>query len=182
MALRKASSYSKFKARPYTRHSRKKGKAYIKTIPHTKLVKYYFGNQKAYAEGKHNFMLKLIAEQDVQVRDNAIEAGRMYIHKMLEEGVPGEYFLAVKVHPHHLLRDNKTAAGAGADRTSSGMSHSFGIVIGRAALVKAGKEIFKVTCVNEKGVKIARDALNAVKSKIPAGTKIVFEQIKSNVQ
>ena len=182
MALRKASAYSRFPTRPYTRHSRRKARAYIKTVPFAKVVKYYFGDMKAYQEGKHKFVLKLTSNERIQLRDNAIEAGRMYVHKMLEEGVPGEYSFAVKVHPHHFLRDNKTAAGAGADRTSSGMSHSFGIVIGRAALVKAGQEIFVVSCLGEKAVKVARDALEAVKAKIPGSTKVAFEEIKNKVQ
>lgn len=177
MSLRKASSYSKFKARPYTRHSRRKNKAYIKTVPYSKVVKYYFGNQDDYRAGKHKFILRLSAERDVQIRDNAIEASRMSVHKALEENVPGEYFLAVKVHPHHFLRNNKTSGAVGADRLSTGMSHSFGVVEGRAALVPAGKDIFVISVVNEKGVQVARAALVAVKAKIPCATKISFEKL-----
>ncbi len=178
MALRKAGAYSKKTARPYTRHSRKKSQAYIKTIPYSKVVKYYFGSPEAYKEGKHKFIVRLITGTDVQIRDNAIEAGRMFVHKILEENAPGEYYLAVKIHPHHMLRDNKTAAGAGADRLSTGMSHSFGVVVGRAALVREGSDIFFISCLSEKAARLARDALNAVKSKIPCATKITFEQLK----
>src|SRR3990172_4591408 len=112
MGLRKASSYSKKYARPYTRNSRRKNKAYIRTIPHVKVAKFSLGNLKDYREGKHKFVVRLIAEEDVQIRDNAIEAGRMHVHKILEEQLPGQYFFAVKVHPHHFLK-NKTSGVAG---------------------------------------------------------------------
>jgi large subunit ribosomal protein L10e len=116
MGLRKAAAYSRKYARPFTRTSKKKSKAYIRTVPYSKIVRFNFGNRNDYVDGKHKFVVKLITEQDVQVRDNALEAGRQYLHKELETNAPGEYFLAVKVQPHHFLRDNKTASGAGADR------------------------------------------------------------------
>jgi len=176
MGLRKAAAYSKKYARPFTRISKKKNKAYIKTVPYSKIVKFNFGNREDYVNGKHKFIVKLVSEEDVQIRDNALEAGRMSLHKALETEVPGQYFLAVKVQPHHFLRDNKTASGAGADRTSTGMSHSYGIVVGRAALVPKGKEVFIVSCLTEKCARIARDALIAIKAKMPCRSRVVFEK------
>jgi len=178
MALRKALAYSRKIVRPYTRNSRSKGKAYIKVVPGSKIAKFKFGSQADYTMGKHPFHIKLITQEKIQVRDNALEAGRMLLNKELEEQVPGQFFMEVKVFPHHLLRDNKTAAGAGADRLSSGMSHSFGSVIGRAAIVSPGKEIFFVSCTNEKAAKVAREAMAMIKAKVPGRNKIVFEQIK----
>lgn len=176
MALRKASAYSKKKARPFARVSRVKSRAYIKVVPHNKIAKYLMGNQRDYLEGKHCFFLKLVANEKVQIRDNAIEASRMLINKEMDSSVPGEYFFEVKVHPHHILRENKTAAGAGADRLSSGMKHSYGVVIGRAAIVPPGKEIFFISCANEKAAKNAKVALEKIKSKLPCKTQIIFEK------
>jgi large subunit ribosomal protein L10e len=175
-SLRKASAYSKKKARPYTRKSAKRRRAYIKTVPASKIVKFNMGNQRDYNEGKHPFVLKLIATDGVQMRDNSLEACRLLLFKILEKGIPGDYSLTIKVYPHHILRENKTAAGAGADRLSSGMKHSFGVTVGRAAIVPAGKELFMVSCANERAVKIAREALNKAKPKVPCKTKIVFEK------
>lgn len=177
MALRKASAYSKFKVRPFTRTSRNKSKSYIKTIPHNKVVKFHLGNQKDYAEGKHAYSVTMITEEKIQIRDTALEAARQALTKVLDEKVLGQYYLAVKVYPHHFLRENKTAAGAGADRMSSGMTHSYGIIIGRAAIVGAGKPVFFISCVNDKVARIARDALEMVKSKVPCRTRIIFEKI-----
>ena len=176
MALRKALAYSKRRARPYTRKSKRKGKAYIKTVPGSKIAKFNLGNQKDYEQGKHKYTIKLISDEDVQIRDNALEAGRMLLNKHLEENIPGQYFMVVKVHPHHMLRDNKTAAGAGADRLSSGMSHSFGIVIGRAAMVRARQQIFFVSCTDERAAHIVKNALITIKAKVPCRTRIVFEK------
>ena len=177
MALRKASSYSKRFARPFTRKSSKKNRAYIKTVPFSKIVKFRMGDDKGLSTGKHSYVVRLITEEGVQIRDNALEAGRMWIHKILEAKVPGQYYFVVKVFPHHMQRENKTAAGAGADRMSTGMTQSFGVVIGRAALVPAGKEIFFVSCANEKAARVARETLISIKSKLPCKSRVSFEKV-----
>ena len=178
MALRKASAYSKKKARAYTRTSRSKGKDYIKTVPFAKIVKFNGGDQKSYEAGKHPFVVRLLSEENVQIRDNALEAARMFVVKMMDENALGQYYLLVKVHPHHMLRENKTAAGAGADRLSSGMKHSYGIVIGRAGFVRPNQEVFVVSCANEKAARAARNALIDIKSKLPCRSRVIFEQVK----
>lgn len=177
MALRKASAYSKKKARPFTRTSRSKGKAYIKVVPGVKIAKYTGGNERDFNSGKHTYTVRLMATERAQIRDNALEAARMYVIKILDEKAIGQYFLLVKVHPHHLLRENKTAAGAGADRLSSGMKHSYGIVIGRAAMVSPEQEIFFISCTDDRVARIARDALQEIKAKLPCSSKIIFEKI-----
>lgn len=178
MALRKASAYSKFQARPFTRISRNKSKSYIKTIPQQKVVKYHIGSQKDFREGKHPYAVTLFSKEKVQVRDNALEAARQALTKVMDEQALGQYYLAVKVFPHHFLRENKTAAGAGADRMSTGMTQSYGIIIGRAAQVRAGQELFMISCSTDKIARIARDALLSVKAKMPCATKIVFQAVK----
>jgi len=178
MGLRKASSYSKKKVRPYTRKSSKRKKAYIKTIPPIKIVKYNMGDQKGYAEGKHEYIVKMVATERVQMRDNSLESCRTSINKQLEKNIPGQFYFVIKIYPHHILRENKTAAGAGADRLSSGMKHSFGVTMGRAAIVKAGKEIFVVTCTSERAARVAKDTLVKVKPKVPFRNKIVFQKVE----
>ena len=177
-SLRKASAYSKKKARAYTRISRNKSKSYIKVVPHNKIVKYQDGEANLFREKKLNQVVKLIAEEKVQIRDNALEASRTLITKTLDKRAPKQYYFEIKIYPHHILRNNKAAAGAGADRLSSGMTHSFGTIEGRAAIVHAGKEIFFVACQNENGVRAAREALKMVKSKIPCRTKISVEKLE----
>lgn len=179
MAIRKALSYSKKVNRPYTRVSKVKSKSYIKVVPPNKVVKYNIGNQKAFNEGKFPFILSLISQEQLVIRDLSIEAARMVLTKNLETKLLGKFYLWVKIHPHHLLRNNKAAAGAGADRLSTGMKQSFGIIEGRAARVFGGQELFMVACDSESSVKIAREILGMAKSKLPCKTSISFEKVEA---
>ena len=177
VSLRKASAYSKKKVRPYTRKSGKKKKSFIKAIPPSKIVKFSMGDRKGFANGKHKFSVKFISKERVQIRDNSLESCRTLLNKTLDKKAPGQYYFEIKVYPHHILRENKMAAGAGADRLSSGMSHSFGVTVGRAAIVNAGKEIFVVTTETEKNARDARDALKMIRTKIPCKGSIVFSKL-----
>ena len=176
MAFRKASAYSKKRVRPFTRTSRNKSKAFIKTVPQSKIAKMTAGDTAGFHAGKHPFIIRYVAGESVQIKDNAIEACRMYLAKMMDESATGQYYLAIKVAPHHMVRENKSAGGmAGADRISTGMTQSFGVVIGRSALVPAGKEVFFISCANDKAVRVARKAMNAIKSKLPCRGYVTFE-------
>jgi large subunit ribosomal protein L10e len=176
-SLRKASAYSKKINRPYTRQSKNKSKSYIKQNPHNKIVKYNLGNIEGWNAGKFKHIVRFLADENVLIRDNALESGRTIINKTLEIKIPKQFYFWIKVFPHHILRNNKTAAGAGADRLSSGMKHSFGIIEGRAARVKKGKEIFVIACETENGARVARTVLKMVKPKMPCKTKTTMERI-----
>lgn len=177
--LRKASAYSKKRVRPYTRKSAKKAKSFIKAVPQNKIVKFNMGDTSGHNKGKHKFAVSLISEEKVQVRDNSLESCRMAVNKYLDKSAPGNYYFIVKVFPHHILRENKAAGGtAGADRLSHGMKHSFGVTIGRAAIVMPGKDIFVVTCADENSARAAKIALEKVKSKLPCRSRILFEKIE----
>lgn len=178
MALRKAAAYSKKKVRPYTRKSSTRKKAYIKAIPQNKIVKFNMGNSSLNHAENFTHIVSLVSEEKVQIRDNALESCRMAINKMLERAIPGNFLFIVKVYPHHILRENKIAAGAGADRLSSGMRHSFGITSGRAAIVRAGTQVFTVACVDESSARTAKNVLYRIKSKVPCRNRIVFEKVE----
>lgn len=177
MALRKASSYSHFKARPYTRKSAKRSKAYIKTVPPQKIVKLHMGNISGFESNKFPFVFQLISLQNVQIRDNALEAARQSLHKDLELGFPGQYYLGVNVFPHHILRENKMLTGAGADRMQTGMTQSFGATVGRAALVKENQPVFTFGVNSDKAVRVMRQAVNKIKAKLPCSARLVQVKI-----
>lgn len=176
MALRKAASYSKWHARPYTRKSAKKSKAYIKTVPPQKVVKLHMGNIQAYEQGKFIYSMKIISLENVQLRDNAIEAARQSIHKDLETSFAGQYYFGVRVFPHHILRENKMLTGAGADRMQTGMTQSFGATIGRAALVKKNQVIYVLGVNSDKALQAARQSIEKIKAKLPCKTRISVEK------
>jgi large subunit ribosomal protein L10e len=101
----------------------------------------------------------------------------MLAHKLMEEKIPGQYYFEVKVYPHHFIRENKMAAGAGADRMATGMTQSFGIVIGRMALVSPNQVILFASCPDEKTAAVAKQCMTTVKSKFPCATKVVISKI-----
>lgn len=176
MALRKASSYSKKHNRPYTRKSKVKSQSYIKTIPQQKVVKFKMGNIKDYEKGKLHNIIKLVSSEGILIRDNALEAARQYVNKILEENLQGQYYFEVRVFPHHILRENRMLTGAGSDRMSSGMQRSFGSTIGRAAMIKEGQAIFLIAFFHEHSKSLVIKSLNGIKAKLPCHARIVFEK------
>ncbi|OGJ12796.1 hypothetical protein A3K62_01755 [Candidatus Pacearchaeota archaeon RBG_16_35_8] len=178
MALRKASAYSKMKVVPYTRTSKQKRLAYIKTVPPQNVVKFSMGNYSGYNNGKFPYTLTLVADQSGQIRHNAIEACRQYIHKELEKKFLNQYIFKVVPYPHHIQRENKMLTGAGADRMSSGMQLSFGRPMGKAALVKPGTRIFFIATGSPKIIVFARELFKTIKAKLPIKTRAESEEPK----
>jgi len=181
MALRKASAYSKKPVVPFTRISKQKGKAYIKTVPPQNIVKFTMGSEKLYREGKFPHELTLVADEMAQIRHNALEACRQYINKRLDTDLAGQYLFRVVPFPHHIQRENKMLTGAGADRMQSGMQLSFGKPMGKAAIVKKGTRVFFFAVPNEKAIAVIRDVLSKVKPKLPCRTKVLYEVKKAVV-
>lgn len=178
MALRKALSYSKKHTRPYTRKSKHKNKNYIKTVPQQKIAKFRMGDIKGFDEGKLHNIIKLASGEDILIRDNSLEAARQYIHKILEEELPGQYCFEVKVFPHHILRENRVLTGAGADRMQTGMQQSFGSTIGRAAIVKKNQTIFLIAVFRESQRSQVSKIFGRIKAKLPCRTRLIFEKRK----
>ncbi len=166
MALRKSSSYSKRTARAYTRKSKKRTKSYIKTIPNSKIVKFKMGDIKGFDKNEYPIILNIISKENVQLRDNAIEAVRQHLNRFLQLKLGKEFYLEAKIYPHHILRENKMIAGAGADRMQTGMSHAFGKSIGRAALVKSDQTIYIVGIKNQKAEAEARKIIKSIKARL----------------
>jgi large subunit ribosomal protein L10e len=178
MGLRKASSYTKMRVVPYTRTSKQKGLAYIKTVPPQSIVKFTMGSEPLYNEGKFPYKISVIAEETGQIRNNALEACRQYINKELEEKYLNQYLFKVIPYPHHIQRENKMLTGAGSDRMQTGMQLSFGKAIGKAALVKPGTKIFFIAAANEKILVAVRELLRRVKPKLPIKIRMESEEPK----
>ena len=167
MALRKGSAYTKRYARPFTRASKKRNKSYIKTIPNSKIVKFKMGDINGFDDGEYAVKIGVTAKQAAQIRDNPIEAVRQYLNRHLQTKVGKEFYLEVKIFPHHILRENKMLTGAGADRMQTGMSRAFGKTMGRAALVKPGQLMFIVGVKTHKAEIEARKLIKSIKARLP---------------
>ncbi|MBN1385844.1 50S ribosomal protein L16 [Candidatus Woesearchaeota archaeon] len=169
--IRKFCAYRRLE-RPYTRKSKYREKSYVRASPVCKVVRFHMGN----LQKKFPFSLRLISKSSLQIRDNAIESARQISNKALEKKLGKTGFqMIIKVYPHHILRENPLAAGAGADRMSTGMAHSFGKAIGIAARVKKGQTLIHVF-VEKDHVPVAKQALKLAGSKLPCSTSIVIDK------
>lgn len=172
--LRKWVSYRRLE-RPYTRTSKFRKKAYVRGLPNCKIVRFDMGNVKR----DYGFALHLVSKEGLQIRQEAIESARLTSNRLLEKKVGKQNFhFRIRMYPHHILRENPLAAGAGADRFSTGMSHSFGKVMGIAAQIKKGQEMMTLK-VNEEHLKFGRAALRRASHKLPCRAMVVEERIAS---
>ena len=119
-------------------------KNFIGTNPHLRTRQFNMGNPLK----KYSHIVDLYCNAgDVQIRDNAIESARLNVNRALIKSLGKEnFFMRLRIYPFHIIRENKLAQGAGADRVSSGMKHAFGKPIGKAARLRQGKVILSVLC------------------------------------
>ena len=170
--VRKFVAYRRIE-RAYTRRSKFKGKAYIKVTPVTGVIRFVMGDSTR--KKTFGYKISLKSKKDLQIRNLAIESGRQSANRVMEkEGGKTNYRMTIRIFPHHILRENPLAAGAGADRMSTGMKHSFGKPIGVAARVKKGQIIMEVS-VNKTNMLIGKKALHRASLKLPMTCQVVVE-------
>jgi large subunit ribosomal protein L10e len=170
--LRKGVAYRSIQ-NAYTRKSKYRKKAYIRSVPTNKVVKFDMGDLSK------DFPCKflLISKQDLNLRHNALESARKTALKLLETKLGKLNFrLKIRVYPHHILRENSLASGAGADRMSTGMKAAFGKAVGIAARVFTGQPVMEVN-VDETQKQIAIDSLKRAYKKFP-GEYLIEEVLK----
>ncbi|RLF22676.1 MAG: 50S ribosomal protein L16 [Thermoprotei archaeon] len=164
MPLRPARCYRRIKGPPYTR------KEYISSIPPVHIAKFEDGDPK----GNFTVTLHLVSMTDAQIRSNALEAARLAATRYLSSEVgSSNYFFKLRIYPHHILRENKMIAGAGADRLQDGMRLAFGTPIGCAARVHRGQQLITVK-TTEQFIEKAKEALRRAASKLPVPCRIVI--------
>lgn len=164
----KARNYREVKGQAYTR------KKYIRGSPVSKIVKFTMGN----TAGSYKYQARLIAEKEVQIRHNALEAARIASNRVLSEKLGNNYHLMVLPYPHVVLRENKMIFGAHADRLQDGMRNAFGKAIGLAARVKIGQSLI-VANVNEDGLDIVALALKRGGAKFPTPCHVVIKKLEA---
>lgn len=146
MGIRPAKTCRTLEKVPWARYSKKKPrKSFVKAMPHLSLLVYEMGNMKQHFD----YTYDLIADQDVQLRDNSLESARQAANKYLEKTILGLFFFKVRVYPHNVIRENKMIAGAGADRLQKGMRQAYGRSTDRAARIKKGQVVFTVNVAKE---------------------------------
>jgi large subunit ribosomal protein L10e len=165
MPQRPGHCYREISQQAYTR------KEYIHGGPPPKIQIFTMGN-KAAKEGEYPVRLSIFAKEAAQIRHNALEAARQAANKYLAKKIGKEDFqLFVRVYPHHILRENKMMAFAGADRLQDGMKRAFGKAIGSAARVGVGQPLVTVR-VKSDAAPIAKEALRRAAMKLPTPCRI----------
>lgn len=166
MARKPARMYRAVKGQAYTR------KEYMGGVPNPRITQFEHGTP----DGDFEITASLIVKEQCQIRHTALEAARISANRYLQKklGVTN-YHLKIRIYPHHVLRENKQATGAGADRVSQGMRKAFGKAVGTAARVKAGQKVMTVR-INRENFKAAKDALRKAGMKMPSPTIIAIEK------
>ena len=156
MAKNPARMYRKIMQHAYTRRE------YMGGVPGNRILQYESGKPN----GDFPVILNLIPEEEGQIRHTALEAMRITAVRALDAALGRDnYHLKVRVYPHHVLRQNKQASGAGADRVSMGMRLAFGKAIGTAARVAPGQTILTVK-VPARGFVAAKEAMRKAYNKV----------------
>ena len=166
MARKPAKMYRQVKGQAYTRRE------YTGGVPNNRILRYHMGNRKAAEAGEFEVILELTVDNAVQIRHTALEAARMVSNSTIRDAA-GDMGYALRIHkyPHNILRENKQATGAGADRVSQGMRLSFGKNVGTAARVPKNDVVVSVHTSPE-FYSEARDSLRKAGMKIPSPTTI----------
>lgn len=149
-------------------------KEYMGGIPASRITQFDLGLKD---NSKFNAALTLVVKEDTQVRHNALEAARIAANKYIQKKVgPKSYHLKIRVYPHQVLRENKQATGAGADRISQGMRAAFGKCVSSAARVHKGQKIMTIY-FNKPQYQDAKKALWKAGQKIPSPISIIEEDM-----
>ena len=166
MARKPAKMYRQVKGQAYTRRE------YTGGVPNNRILRYNMGNRKVAEAGGFEVVVELTVDNAVQIRHTALEAARMVSNSTIRDA-SGDMGYALRVHkyPHNILRENKQATGAGADRVSQGMRLSFGKNVGTAARVKKNDVIISIQTSPEFYL-AARDSLRKAGMKFPSPTTI----------
>ena len=159
--------------KPFTRYSKRRPKkSFVKGVPVPKIHHYDLGHRT----GDFSKQYHITAKNDVQIRSNALESARVACLKYLTTNLGDKGFrLKIRVFPHHVIRQNSIATGAGADRFSQGMRRAFGKPIGQAARVKKDQKVFTVY-TNDNSYKIVKEALRRASAKLSGTYNIVIGQ------
>jgi large subunit ribosomal protein L10e len=137
-------------------------KNFLGGVPGVRTRDFAIGNQTK----DYNTVLDVIAKESIQIRDNAIEALRQKLVKKLTADIgKDEYFIKIRLYPHHILREHKSASGAGADRVSKGMKLAYGKNTGRAVQVRKGQILLSVV-VDESKVPKVKKIIDTIRYKI----------------
>jgi large subunit ribosomal protein L10e len=169
MSDKPASMYREITNPAYTRRE------YITGIPGSKIAQHNMGNLQT-GPDDYPVHISLVVEEECQLRHGSLESSRLSANRRLLKHVGQEnYKMVLRKFPHHVIRENKQATGAGADRVSDGMRQSFGKVVGTAARIGANERIFTAWC-HPDDAPVVKDAFRRAYNKMTPPCRIVVER------
>ncbi|UPM41972.1 50S ribosomal protein L16 [Halocatena salina] len=169
MADKPASMYRDIDKPSYTRRE------YITGIPGSKIAQYKMGDIDADPDS-YPIQISLEVEEAVQIRHGSMEASRLSANRhLIKELGEGNYKMILRKFPHQVLRENKQATGAGADRVSDGMRQAFGQIVGTAARIQKGERLFTLWCEPDQA-DVAKEALRRAYNKLSPPCRVVVER------
>ena len=164
MSRKPGHMYREIKQHAYTRRE------YMGGIPPPRIIQFVVGNKT----DKFPVTVALHVLERCNVRHNSLEAARITVTRDMEKKVgPTNFRLRVRVYPHVILRENKQATGAGADRVSQGMRAAYGKNVGTAAEVQADQIIMTVE-TTEQFIQSSKEALRKAGMKIPSPCSVIL--------
>ena len=173
---RRAKAYSKRKPVVNTRKSKKTQFSFVKAVPSQKIVKFIMGDIKGFEQGKYPIKISLSTEENIQIRDVALESGRQSLTKGLTKVFQKNFFLRCHPYPHNILRNNRVySGGSKGERIQTGMSKSFGTPEGRAAILRTGDPIFSAYFLGQENIPKVRAFFKSTAPKLPCKSRIVVE-------
>ncbi|WP_144902245.1 50S ribosomal protein L16 [Halobellus captivus] len=169
MSDKPASMYRELSKPSYTRRD------YVTGIPGSKIAQHNMGNLQTGPED-YPIQISLRLGEECQIRHGSLESARLSANRvMLKEVGQENYKMVLRKFPHQILRENKQATGAGADRVSDGMRQAFGKPVGTAARVQNNERVFTIYCQPEHA-DIAKDALRRAYNKMSPPCRIDVEK------
>ena len=168
MSRKPARMYREIRGRPTTR------KEYLGGIPGSRITQFNLGNPG----GDFPVSLSVVVGEQCQILHRALEAARIAANRYITKKAGRmNYFMKIRVYPHVVVRENKQATGAGADRVSQGMRKAYGKPVGTAARVRPGQKIITIN-TTEDHIEDAKVALKRAIAKLPTPCSIEVEKMK----
>jgi len=160
--------YTQIRGQAYTRRE------YMGGVPASRITQFDLGNPN----GDFPIEFTLRVKETCQIRHTALEAARITANRLLtKKAGASNFYLKIRIYPHNVLRENKLATGAGADRISSGMRAAFGKAVGTAARVHSGQPIITVR-VPVSAAPAAKEAMWSAAIKLPTPCYVQVEKGK----
>jgi large subunit ribosomal protein L10e len=169
MSDKPASMYRDIDKPAYTRRE------YITGIPGSKIAQHKMGDREVDTD-EYPVQISLAVDETVQLRHGSLEAARLSANRyLIQELGENNYTMILRKFPHQVLRENKQATGAGADRVSDGMRQSFGKIVGTAARIQKGERLFTAWCTVEQAEAV-KEAYRRAYNKITPPCRIDVER------